>query len=98
MSNRNLDQKLPSGLLVGFPQKGERIMSWYRVTTYPEFDPTKDSFLGLMRDFPALAPYASGVAMFTQTREFNYTEPYFFYFTPGCQMYCPDLLKEYGAE
>lgn len=76
-------------------------MNWSRVATYPESDSTKDDFLSITREFPALAaikPFESGVAMFTQSREFNYAEPYYFYFTPGCQMYCPDLLKKYGAE
>lgn len=76
-------------------------MNWSKVTTHAESDPVKDNFLGIVQDFsalPATRPFESGVAMFTQSQEFNYAEPYYFYFTPGCQTYCPDLLNKYGAE
>jgi hypothetical protein len=77
----------------------EKHMNWYRVTTH--LDPTKDNVLNMIEDFRALSatkPYQRGVAMFTQSREFNYSEPYYSYFTPDCKTYCPGLLKKYDAE
>ncbi len=74
-------------------------MNWFMVTTH--FDRMKDRILSRIEEFrslPTTKPYASGVAMFTQSREFKYTEPYYFYFTPACQTYCFDLLKKYDAK
>ena len=75
-------------------------MNWYKVTTYPESDPTQDKVLSVVQDFSALSatkPYEPVVGMFAQT-EFRYAEPFYFYFTPACQLYCPDLLKKYDAK